>query len=80
MLGIEPLVYGINGNQWNGVLKQAQRLKAEIGNEVDAIIIFAGTNDYNAGVPLGEWYTFSYEETTIKRWREKKYAREEIPI
>ena len=66
MLRIEPLVYGINGNQWNGVLKQAQRLKAEIGNEVDAIIIFAGTNDYNAGVPLGEWYTFSYEETTIK--------------
>ena len=66
MLRIEPLVYGINGNQWNGVLKQAQRLKAEIGNEVDAIIIFAGTNDYNAGVPLGEWYTFSYEETTVK--------------
>lgn len=66
MLGLEPLVYGINGNQWNGVLKQAQKLKAEIGKEVDAIIVFAGTNDYNAGVPLGEWYTFSYEETTVK--------------
>ena len=66
MLGIEPLVYGINGNQWNGILKQAQKLKADVGDEVDAIIIFAGTNDYNAGIPLGEWYTFSYEETTVR--------------
>lgn len=39
MLGIEPLVYGINGNQWNGILKQAQKLKADVGDEVDAIII-----------------------------------------
>ncbi len=66
MLGLEPLVYGINGNQWNGILKQAQKLKADVGDEVDAIIIFAGTNDYNAGIPLGEWYTFSYEETTVR--------------
>lgn len=66
MLHIEPLVYGINGNQWDGILKQAQKLKSEVGDDVDAIIIFAGTNDYNAGVPLGEWYTYSYEETTVK--------------
>lgn len=66
MLGLEPLVYGINGNQWNGILKQAERLKAEIGDDVDAIIIFCGTNDYNASIPLGEWYTYSYEETIVK--------------
>lgn len=66
MLGITPLVYGINGNQWNGILKQAQTLHGETGTDPDAIIIFAGTNDYNAGIPLGEWYTYSYEETTVK--------------
>lgn len=65
-LGITPLVYGINGNQWNGILKQAQTLHGETGTDPDAIIIFAGTNDYNAGIPLGEWYTYSYEETTVK--------------
>ena len=66
MLHIEPLVYGINGNQWNGILKQAQKLKAEAGDDTDAILIFCGTNDYNAGIPLGEWYTYTYEETTIR--------------
>ena len=66
MLHIEPLVYGINGNQWNGILKQAQKLKAEAGDDTDAILIFCGTNDYNASVPLGEWYTYTYEETTVK--------------
>ena len=58
MLGIEAWVYGINGHQWSDIWEQAQRLKDEKGNNVDAIIIFAGTNDYNCGVPLGEWYSY----------------------
>ena len=49
----------------DGVLRQAERLKAD-GTEVDAIIIFAGTNDYNAGIPLGEWYDYAQTETTVK--------------
>ena len=36
-LGIEPHVYAKNGNQWDGVLRQAERLKAD-GTQVDAII------------------------------------------
>ena len=64
MLGIEAWVYGINGHQWSGIWEQAQRLKAEKGNNVDAIIIFAGTNDYNCDVPLGEWY--SYELSNVE--------------
>lgn len=66
MLGIKPLVYGINGNQWNGVYEQAVRLKAENSGNVDAVIVFAGTNDYNAGVPLGEWYASADENTLVK--------------
>jgi len=56
-LGITPYVYGISGRQWNNIPAQADKLKAEHGDEVDAILIFIGTNDYNAGVPIGEWFT-----------------------
>lgn len=54
-LGIEPLVYGINGHQWKHVRGQATKLFAEHPEDVDAIMVFAGTNDYNANVPLGAW-------------------------
>ena len=56
MLGIVPFVYGINGHQWSDVLGQARKLYAERGDAVDAVVVLAGTNDFNAGVPLGEWY------------------------
>lgn len=64
LLGLEPLVYGINGHQWTGIWGQAEKLKAEQGDNIDAILIFAGTNDYNSGTPLGEWY--SVKEETIE--------------
>lgn len=64
MLGLEALVYGINGHHWIGVLEQAKKLKEEKGNQVDAIIIFAGTNDYNEGIPLGDW--FRTEKTSVE--------------
>lgn len=56
-LGITPLVYGISGQQWHHILPQAEKLLAEQGQEVDAILIFMGTNDYGNDAPLGEWYT-----------------------
>lgn len=55
-LGATPYVYGVSGRQWNDVRRQADQLRAEHGDSVDAIIIFIGTNDYNAGVPIGEWF------------------------
>lgn len=56
ILGIEPLVYGLNGHQMSQITGQAEKLEAEHGQDVDAIVVFAGTNDYNADVPMGEWY------------------------
>jgi len=56
-LGTTAWVYGVNGADWNGVLGQARKLKAEKGDAVDAIVVFAGTNDYNGGVPLGDWWS-----------------------
>ena len=47
-LDITPYVYGVSGRQWNNIPAQADKLKAEHGDEVDAILIFMGTNDYNS--------------------------------
>ena len=55
-LGIKRKVYGINGDRFSGGLNQAKKMKAELGQDVDAILIFLGTNDYNASMPLGQWY------------------------
>lgn len=55
-LGITPYVYAVSGRQWNDIPRQADKLHEEHGDSVDAILIFIGTNDYNNGVPLGQWY------------------------
>ena len=55
-IGIVPCVVARNGQQWNEVLPQANRLKNDFGDDIDAILILMGTNDFNAGVPVGEWY------------------------
>ena len=56
-LGITPYVYGVSGRQWNDIPRQADKLKEEHGDDFDAILIFMGTNDYNKGVPIGDWYS-----------------------
>lgn len=61
-LDITPFVYAVSGNEWTHIRRQAQQLKEEHGDEVDAIIVFIGTNDFLAGVPIGEWWTEKREE------------------
>lgn len=61
-LGITPYVYAVSGRQWNDIPRQAEQLKKEHGNDFDAILIFIGTNDFNAGIPVGEWFTEKKEE------------------
>jgi lysophospholipase L1-like esterase len=56
-LGIKPLVYGINGRSWNDIDRQAQQLKDEQGDNVDAIMILAGTNDFNGSIKMGSFFT-----------------------
>ncbi len=65
LMEIEPIVYGISGNQWDGIYKQAQKLKQEHGTDIDAILIFAGTNDYNHNTPLGNFYSETAKETNF---------------
>ena len=65
LLGIEPFVYGINGHQWNDIYKQALKLHEEKGTDVDAILIFAGTNDYNHSIPMGEFFSETTKQTNF---------------
>lgn len=70
-IGIIPCVVAQNGQQWNEVLPQANRLKSEYGDNIDAIIILMGTNDFNAGVPIGEWYTEEYVQVEAANGEQK---------
>ncbi len=65
ILGIEPYVYGISGHRMNQIVGQGQRLETEHGQDVDAIIVFVGTNDYNGSIPMGEWYSYQADKTII---------------
>lgn len=65
LLGIEPFVYGISGDQWNGIYKQALKLNEKKGSDIDAILIFAGTNDFNHGIPIGEFFSETTKQTNF---------------
>ena len=54
ILGIQPYCYGINGHQTEQVLGQARKMMEEHGQELDAVLIFIGTNDFNSSIPLGD--------------------------
>lgn len=76
-LGITPYVYGVSGREWNDIPHQADELQKEHGHEVDAILIFCGTNDYNNSVPLGEWYeeTADYVVSAVGRPKQEVLRR-----
>lgn len=63
LLGIQPDVYGIGGNQWNGIYLQAVKLHESREQDVDAILIFAGANDYMQSTPMGHFYSETVEKT-----------------
>lgn len=63
LLGMEPFVYGISGHQWDDIYDQAVRLQNERQSDIDAIFIFAGTNDYNDNIPLGKFFTETSKQT-----------------
>ena len=66
LYGIEAHVYAVSGYQWDNIYPMTQKMHAEMGDTPDAILIFLGTNDFNAGVPLGSWYEVA-EEDVVRR-------------
>ena len=67
MLEIETVGCGVNGAQLSGVEKQAARVYEMFGDDVDAIFVFAGTNDFYGGVPIGSTFTEHSETVIVKR-------------
>lgn len=59
--------YAISGRQWNDIPRQTETLMKEHGQDVDAILIFMGTNDYNHAIPLGEWYDIDEQDVLYTR-------------
>ncbi len=74
-LGITPYVYAVSGRTWTDIPRQTDALMKEHGDDVDAILIFIGTNDYNKGVPLGEWYTEVKENLLVFDGEQKQYEK-----
>lgn len=49
-------VFGVSGHRWAHLPGQVDRAEKAMGDDVDAVTIFLGTNDYASSVPLGRWY------------------------
>lgn len=64
-IGIEPLVYAVSGFQWKDLVGMAHRMRSDHGDNVDAILIWAGTNDYNASRPIGDFFTENTKEINV---------------
>lgn len=56
LMGIEPHVFAKSGFRWDGIFRKAEELRDNMGDSIDVIVIWAGTNDYNHSVPLGDFY------------------------
>ena len=73
-LDIEPYVYAVSGRQWNDIPNQARQLKEQHGNDFDAILIFIGTNDFNAAIPVGDWYVITEDSVLTAVHKEKNMS------
>ncbi|MBR7133657.1 MAG: SGNH/GDSL hydrolase family protein [Clostridia bacterium] len=71
-LGCISYSFGKSGELMRGLLPQVEELYASHGEKIDAIVIFAGTNDYNAGLPMGEWYTEPKDQEVIVGYEGEK--------
>lgn len=58
-IGIKPYGYGHNGSKFFGLLNQAEAMFEQHKSDVDAIFLFAGTNDFYGNIPLGDWFVES---------------------
>lgn len=76
-LNITPWVYGVSGREWNDIPRQADALYLEHGDDMDAILIFCGTNDFNNSVPIGKWYNETEDSVVaaVGRPKEKMLRR-----
>ncbi len=62
-LDLDAKVYGVSGDTWKDLPGQINRIHESMDVDLDAIFVFLGTNDYNEGVPIGEFFDYRDGET-----------------
>ena len=65
LIGIETFPYATSGFQWKDLIGKANKMKQDHPDDLDAIFIWAGTNDFNASRPIGDFFEESLEEVNV---------------
>lgn len=76
-LGIKPCVQAVSGHQWSHAPALIDRLYQAEGDSMDAIFVFLGTNEFNAAVPLGQWFD-EKKEKVMRAVGEEKHLQERM--
>ncbi len=66
-LDIDVHGYGVNGARFRNLMEQAKKMNADFRKNIDAIFLFAGTNDFNGSMPLGNWFNVCEEELILSK-------------
>lgn len=61
ILGLDYCIYAVSGYRTCHMISMAEKLMAERGQDIDCLLVFIGTNDFNCAIEPGEWYTTSYD-------------------
>jgi len=77
-LNLQYTSFGMNGALFSEMTAQLDEAEAKYGDELEAIFLFAGTNDFNGNVPIGEFFTYEEKPTT----RDGKWVtlRRRLPV
>lgn len=73
--GIEPEVFARSGFEWGGIYTKAEELKATLSDSIDAVIIWAGTNDYNHSRPIGKFYSETIDSVNVNGEMQQRLHR-----
>ena len=65
MTGATVYSFGVNGAQSCGLSEQLKRMEETVGGNFDILFVFVGTNDFNHGVELGDFFTVHEERVPI---------------
>ena len=74
-LGVEQHVYAVSGHRWSDMMARIADMQKELGSDIDAIVVFIGTNDFGSGVPVGEWWTTNAIDTVFHGTPGKRIVR-----
>ena len=75
-LGITAYIPAVSGWQMSDVAREVRMFQATApGVQPDMICIMLGTNDYNMGVPIGEWYEESMGEVEASVGEPKQFYK-----